>query len=136
MKFLTECYHADLLGVLSCYDRMIITGTLPDACYAGGMISFLNFCHIKISTTAKVFAGPWRERLHQHAHEVAEAQGISIEHVNKPHVRKEDLIAQVIKPRGKHPGLVHILSVVKARRRLGSCIVQSLSDFTVLKAKK
>ena len=36
MKPLTERYQADLLGVLSCYDRMIITGTLPGACYASG----------------------------------------------------------------------------------------------------
>jgi hypothetical protein len=49
MKPLTERYQADLLGVLSCYDRMIITGTLPGACYAGGMTGFLNSRHIKIN---------------------------------------------------------------------------------------
>ena len=114
MKPLTERYQADLLGVLSCYDRMIITGTLPGACYAGGMTSFLNSRHIKIFDYAKLFADPWRERLRQNVHEVADAQGVSIEHVNKPHIRKEDLIAQVIEQRGKHPGLVHILSAMEA----------------------
>jgi hypothetical protein len=34
--------------------------------------------------------------------------------VNKPHIRKEDLIARVIERRGKHPGLVHILSAMEA----------------------
>jgi len=34
---LTERYAANLHGVLSCYDRIIVTGTLPGACYAGGM---------------------------------------------------------------------------------------------------
>ena len=114
MKPLTERYQADLLGVLSCYDRMIITGTLPGACYAGGMTSFLNFRHIKIFDYAKVFADPWRERIRQCAHELADAHGIAIEHVNKPHIRKEDLIAKVIARRGKHPGLVHILSAMEA----------------------
>lgn len=38
---LTERYAANLHGVSSCYDRIIITGTLPGACYAGGMTSFL-----------------------------------------------------------------------------------------------
>lgn len=114
MKPLTERYQADLLGVLSCYDRMIITGTLPGACYAGGMTSFLNFRHIKIFDYAKLFADPWRERLRQYAHEVADAQNVSIEHVNKPHIRKEDLIVRVIEQRGKHPGLVHILSAMEA----------------------
>ena len=30
-----------LYGVLSCYDRIVITGTLPAICYAAGMTSFL-----------------------------------------------------------------------------------------------
>ncbi len=34
-------YHDRLSGVLSCYDRIIITGTIPGACYAAGMTSFL-----------------------------------------------------------------------------------------------
>jgi len=38
---LTERYAPNLHGVLSCYDRIIVTGTLPGACYAGGMTSFL-----------------------------------------------------------------------------------------------
>lgn len=114
MKPLTERYHADLPGVLSCYDRVIITGTLPGACYAGGMTSFLNFRHIKIFDYAKVFADPWRERIRQCAQELADAHGIAIEHVNKPHIRKEDLIAKVIEQRGKHPGLVHVLSAMEA----------------------
>lgn len=114
MKPLTERYQADLLGVLSCYDRMIITGTLPGACYAGGMTSFLYSRHIKIFDYAKVFADPWRERIRQCAHELADAHGVSIEHVNKPHIRKEDLVAKVIEQRGRHPGLVHVLSAMEA----------------------
>jgi len=43
MKLLTERYQADLLGVLSCYDRMIITGTLPGACYAGCQSALKTF---------------------------------------------------------------------------------------------
>jgi len=101
MTHLTERYQSDLLGVLSCYDRMIITGTLPGACYSGGMTSFLNSRHIRIFDYARLFADPWRERLRQCAHEIADAQNVSIEHVNKSHIRKEDLIAQVIKQRGK-----------------------------------
>ena len=38
---LTDRYAANLHGVLSCYDRIIVTGTLPGACFAGGMTSFL-----------------------------------------------------------------------------------------------
>lgn len=45
---LTERYAANLHGALSCYDRIIVTGTLPGACYAGGMTSFLYSRGIRI----------------------------------------------------------------------------------------
>jgi hypothetical protein len=38
-QLLTERYRARLAGVLSCYDRIIVTGTLPGACYTKGMRS-------------------------------------------------------------------------------------------------
>jgi hypothetical protein len=31
---LTERYEDRIAGVLSCYDRMVITGTVPVICYA------------------------------------------------------------------------------------------------------
>jgi hypothetical protein len=34
--------------VLSCYDRIIVTGTLPGACYAKGMTGFLSARQIRI----------------------------------------------------------------------------------------
>ena len=45
---LTERYAANLRGVLSCYDRIIVTGTLPGACYAGRVTSFLYSRDIRI----------------------------------------------------------------------------------------
>jgi hypothetical protein len=41
-QLLTERYRERLAGVLSCYDRIIVTGTLPGACYAKGMMGFLS----------------------------------------------------------------------------------------------
>ncbi len=38
---LVNRYAANMNGVLSCYDRILIIGTLPGVCYAGGMTSFL-----------------------------------------------------------------------------------------------
>jgi hypothetical protein len=35
-------------GVLSCYDRMVITGTLPGVCYADGMTRYLYANGIRI----------------------------------------------------------------------------------------
>ena len=48
MEMLTERYADRLAGVLSCYDRIVITGTLPGVCYAQGMTSFLYAKGIRI----------------------------------------------------------------------------------------
>ena len=45
---LVERYGGQIAGVLSCYDRVVITGTLPGVCYADGMTRFLNACGIRI----------------------------------------------------------------------------------------
>lgn len=48
---LVERCASNLHGVLSCFDRVIIVGTLPGACYAQGMTSFLYQKSIRIFTT-------------------------------------------------------------------------------------
>ena len=109
---LTERYAANLHGVLSCYDRIIITGTLPGACYAAGMTSFLYAKGIRIFDYPR-FAEPLRERIRQRAQEVCAAAGVEIEHVNNSHIRKEDLVARVLRARGDAPGLVHVISAME-----------------------
>jgi Bacterial regulatory protein, arsR family len=110
---LIERYAANLHGVLSCFDRILITGTLPGACYARGMTSFLNAHGIRIFDYVR-FAEPLRERIRERAQEVCAAAGIEIEHVNKSHIRKEDLVARVLQARGDAPGLVHVISAMEA----------------------
>ena len=41
-QLLMERYRERLGGVLSCYDRIIVSGMLPGACYAKGMMGFLS----------------------------------------------------------------------------------------------
>jgi hypothetical protein len=111
---LTDRYKNDLQGVLSCYDRIVITGTLPGVCYAQGMTSYLYAHEIKIFDYAKLFADPLRNMIRENAQMIAKANGVAIEHVNNPHLRKEDLISKVLAQRGDHPGLVHIISAMEA----------------------
>ena len=67
---LTERYRERLAGVLSCYDRIIVTGTLPGACYAQGMRAFLSARQIRIFDYPR-FAEPLRDRA-ERAAELAE----------------------------------------------------------------
>ncbi len=45
---LTEKYSDQICGTLSCFDRVIIQGTLPGICYPEGMTSFLYANKIRI----------------------------------------------------------------------------------------
>jgi hypothetical protein len=110
---LTERYRERLAGVLSCYDRIIVTGTLLGACYAKGMTAFLSARQIRIFDYPR-FAEPLRDRVRERAAELASAAGVSIEHLAKNHIRKEDVVAKVLAIRGDHPGLVHIISAMEA----------------------
>jgi hypothetical protein len=110
---LTERYRERLAGVLSCYDRIVITGTLPGACYAQGMTSFLYSRGIRIFDYAR-FAEPLRERIRARAQEACAEADIQIEHINKAHIRKEEVVAKVLARRGEHPGLVHVISAMES----------------------
>jgi hypothetical protein len=110
---LMERYDDRIAGVLSCYDRLVITGTLPVVCYAAGMTGYLNANGIRIFDYPE-FARTLRDRVRERAASLAAEAGVTIEHVGKPHIRKEDVVARVLAQRGDHPGLVHIISAMEA----------------------
>jgi hypothetical protein len=112
-QMLTERYRSRLHGVLCCYDRMVITGTLPGICYAAGMTSFLYAKGVRIFDYAR-FAEPLRERIRARAQQLADEQGAQIEFIAKAHIRKEEVVAKVLAARGDHPGLVHVIAAMEA----------------------
>jgi hypothetical protein len=110
---LTERYEDRIAGVLSCYDRVVITGTVPVICYADGMTRFLYANGIRIFDYPQ-FAQTLRDRVRDGAALLAANSGIGIEHIAKSHIRKEAVVARVLAQRGDHPGLVHILSAMES----------------------
>src|SRR3954465_825117 len=110
---LTERYDDRIGGILSCYGRLVIAGTLPGVCYAAGMAGYLNAKGIRIFDYPE-FAKTLRDRVRDRAASLAAEAGIAIEHIAKPHVRKEDVVARVLQQRGDRPGLVHIISAMEA----------------------
>ena len=110
---LTSRYQDKIAGVLSCWDRVVIQGTLPVLCYADGMTSYLNAHGIRIFDYPR-WAEPLRDELRANAEALAEQHGVAIEFVRKATFRKEARIKEVLAKRGNHPGLVHILSAMEA----------------------
>jgi hypothetical protein len=112
-ELLSERYANNLDGVLSCYDRIVITGSLQPFCYAQGMTRYLYQQGIRIFDYPK-FAEPLRERLRENAEALAEANGVKIEFIRKKDFRKENRVQQILKQRGDQPGLVHIFGAMEA----------------------
>jgi hypothetical protein len=112
-RALVDRYDDRIAGVLSCYDRVVIAGTLPRVCYAAGMTGFLYAHEMRIFDYPK-FAMTLRDQVRERAASLAAEAGIAIEHIAKSHVRKEAVVAKVLETRGDHPGLVHVISAMEA----------------------
>ena len=85
----------------------------PAVCYAAGMTGYLNAKGIRIFDYAD-FAKTLRDRVRESAALLAAEAGVTIEHIAKPHIRKEDVVARVLAQRGDRPGLVHVISAMEA----------------------
>jgi hypothetical protein len=112
MDTIIERYSNKIAGILSSFDRIIIQGTLPMLCYAEGMASYLRARNIRLFDYPR-FAEPYRDQIRKNAERIAKDSGIEIEFMRKTSFRKDDRIAEVIKKRGTHPGLVYILSAME-----------------------
>lgn len=113
MELITTTHSKSIVGTLSCFDRLIITGTLPQICHSSGMTSFLYSKGIRIFDYPK-FAEPFKDEIRTNAEQLAKGSGVEIEFVAKSHIRKEDLVKKVLDKRGNHAGLVHVLSAMEA----------------------
>jgi hypothetical protein len=105
--------HSDKIkGVTSCFDRIVLTGTIPGICYAEGMTRFLTFNDIRIFDYPQ-WALPLREQIRKNAETIAAQNGLTIDFIRKKDFRKEQRIQEIIAQRGSHPGLVHIFSAME-----------------------
>lgn len=111
MELLTNRYFENIIGVLSCYDRIVIKGTLPTICYAEGMARYLTTNQIKLFDYVK-FAEPFREKIKAHAEKLATKYSLPIEFIRSSNARKEDIAKKHFD--NSKLGLVCILSAMEA----------------------
>jgi len=113
MKLLTQTFAKQISFTLGCYDRIIITGTIPEICHCKGMTNFMMRNKIRIFDYAK-YVERFREIIRLNAEKLAADNNIVIEFVRKTSLRKEDIIQKRLQQRGCHCGLVHILSAMES----------------------
>jgi hypothetical protein len=112
MDLLTERYADKIQGVLTCLDRVVIMGTIPEISHAEAMTSYLYSRKVRIFDYTK-FAEPLRDEIRLHAEQLAQENGLEIEFIRKADFRKEQRVKEIIAKRGDHPGLVHIFSAME-----------------------
>jgi len=111
---LTEKYAEKMNGVVTCYDRIIIQGVIPNWSYADGMTGYFYANSIKIFDYAE-FSKPLTEKVRENAERIAKENGIEIEFIRKTGAfRKDDRIQAIIKEKGITEGLVHIFSAMES----------------------
>jgi hypothetical protein len=115
MVLLTQRYSSQICGVISCFDRIVVTGTLVQVGHARGMMSHLYDRQIRYFDYPRDFAEPLRDQIRENAASIARQNGLEIEFVRSLHdFRKEARIQEILKQRGTQPGLVHIFSAMEA----------------------
>jgi hypothetical protein len=112
---LVERYADKIEGVLGCFDRVVVTGTLLEVSHPKALEAVLRRAGIRCFDLGQ-FADPLRQRVCDHANTVAREAGVEIQYLAKSRgVRKEELVGAVLARRGhRNPGLVHVLSVMEA----------------------
>ena len=114
MTSLIDRHAGNIKGVLSCFDRVVITGTVPGICYADGITTHFYLNDIRIFDYAK-WAEPFREQIRANAERLAAKSGLKIEFIRKINAfRKEERVRRIVEERGEKPGLVHIFSAMES----------------------
>jgi hypothetical protein len=110
-EVLDRRFPGAVVGVLSCYDRVLVQGTLPGICFAGGMEKHLRSHQILLKDYTQ-WALPLAEQVKSRAEDLAVQAGITIEYLRKK-IRKEDRVQEILVKRGNQPGLVCIFSALE-----------------------
>jgi hypothetical protein len=110
---LQDRYADRISATLTCYDRLILVGTLTSVSAEAGLADFLRRAEIPLTAFA-AFGQRLRDRLEAHVEALAAREGLTIEYLRTTRgFSKEARVQEILAQRGDHPGLVHIFSVVE-----------------------
>jgi predicted transcriptional regulator len=112
MEQFIEKYHQQINYSLSCYDRLVITGNLPEISYAQGMTSYLNNKGIRIFDYAD-YANRLRNTIREQIDAIVNESHVEVQYLKKSGIRKESLVSDILKQRGEDTGVVCILSTLE-----------------------
>lgn len=104
-----EKYKDDIVGVIRVFDRETFLGSLTPLTYVQGLNRFLKANSI-LMKDFKDYALSLSEELKTHAQKLAKANNAPYIYFNNSKQRNEEVIKQIISQRGKHSGLVAVIT--------------------------
>lgn len=114
MSLITERYQEQIDSVITCYDRILIQGNIPQWSYPKGMAMYLTGKGIRLFDYKEQFCKPLTQEIRENAERTAKENGIEIEYIRKVGAfRKDDRIEAIIREKGTKQGLVHIFSAME-----------------------
>jgi len=105
-------YQDDILGTNSCFDRVILNGSIIPISYLKGLGQFLSANNILLKDFLQ-YAKGLAEILKENAKSIAEEEGVQYIYFNSSDTNKEKYVKSKIKERGSHPGLVAVISALE-----------------------
>ena len=105
-------YADKIVGVLGCYDRVVLSGTLMAIAHPEARAGVLRRAGIRCFDLEQ-YVEPIREQIRKNAERLAAEHGLQIQYLPKHNTRKEEIVAEVLARRGPLPGLVHIMSAME-----------------------
>ena len=114
MTSLLDRYANQIAGTLSCYDRVVITGTIPGLSYAQGMESYLRGHDIRLIDYPR-FAEPLRDQVRATIEGIAQQAGLTVDFIRSARgFRKESRIQELLRERPVREGIIHIFSAMES----------------------
>ena len=115
MDSFVQRHQADVIGVLSGFDRVLFRGTLRSISYAKGLDRFLGAAGVRYNQYS-AFVQKLSAQLKAHAQALAEAEGRPYVYVSAAGESKEDRARQIAERDGVTEGLVCVLRCVEPCR--------------------
>ena len=109
---LTERFEQNILGVIGCFDRVLLYGTYRPIQYPKAMGYHLYSEGVKLVDYEKQYANRLRLQMTGRMKKIADQENMEIHHVGR-NVRKEAFVSDLLKHRGEHAGIVCILSAME-----------------------
>jgi len=109
-----ERHQDSISGVLSCFDRVVITSIWSEIGHAKAMGGYLGYHEIGLFDLPR-WAEPLREEQRENAERLAAEAELQIEFIRKLKAFcKEAQTKEILAERRKHPGLAHLFSPMES----------------------